>query len=156
MYKYVTDSQGGFTRSQKFANLQKLHILANFSNNKGTMKRLVKALFVENRPNYESLVHNIWPKILIKCHCHQRKYVYEGRNACRLCWISSGFNLEIRARSVMYVSDVTNWPLTRKANKARLHHQSVHNESAMQMCSRGMRRAADQRVVVFLSHLPER
>ena len=42
------------------------------------------------------------------------------------------------------------------ANEARFHHQSVHNENATLMCGRGMRRAADQRVVVFLSHLPER
>ena len=46
--------------------------------------------------------------------------------------------------------------LRRMANEARFHHQSVHNENATRMCGRGMRRAADQRVVVFLSHLPER
>ena len=42
------------------------------------------------------------------------------------------------------------------ANEARFHHQSVHNENATRMCGRGMHRAVDQRVVVFLSHLPER
>ena len=42
-----------------------------------------------------------WPLNLIKCHCHESKYVYEGRNACRSGRISSAcFNLEIRTRSV--------------------------------------------------------
>ena len=54
------------------------------------------------------------------------------------------------------VSDVTNRPLRRMANEARFHHQSVHNENATRMCGRGMHRAADQRVIVFLSHLPDR
>ena len=44
-----------------------------------------------------------WPLNLIKCHCHESKYVYEGRNACRSGRISSVcFNLERRARSVTY------------------------------------------------------
>ena len=46
--------------------------------------------------------------------------------------------------------------LRRMVNEARFHHQSLHNENAMHMCGCGMRRAADQWVVVFLSHLPER
>ena len=41
-----------------------------------------------------------WPLNLIKCHYHESKYVYEGRNACRSGWISSAcFNLEIRMRT---------------------------------------------------------
>ena len=43
-----------------------------------------------------------------------------------------------------------------EANEARFHYQSLHNENATWMCGHGMRSAADQRVVVFLSHLPER
>ena len=42
-----------------------------------------------------------WTLNLIKCHCHESKYVYERRNACRSGRISyARFNLEIRARSV--------------------------------------------------------
>ena len=42
-----------------------------------------------------------WPLNLIKCLCHESKYVYEGRNACRSGRILSAcFNLEIRARPV--------------------------------------------------------
>ena len=42
-----------------------------------------------------------WPLNLIKCHCHESKYVYEGRNPCRSGQISSACcNLEIRTRSM--------------------------------------------------------
>ena len=46
--------------------------------------------------------------------------------------------------------------LRRMVNEARFHHQSLHNENARQMYGRGMHRAVDQRVIVFLSHLPKR
>ena len=45
--------------------------------------------------------------------------------------------------------------LRRMANEVHFHHQSVHNENATQMYGHEMWRAADQKVVVFLSHLPE-
>ena len=67
-------------------------------------------------------------------------------------------------RLIVLISKYARDPLRRsltsqtgtEANEARFHHQSLHKENAKRMCGRGMRRAADQRVVVFLSHLPER
>ena len=60
------------------------------------------------------------------------------------------FNLEIRARSVTQVSDVTNRRSGEQQMRRDFNHHSVHNENATRMCGRGMRRAADQRVAGFV------
>jgi len=94
-----------------------------------------------------------WPLNLIKCHCYESKYVYEEMYAdqaeFRLLVLISKYARDPWRRSLTSQIDT-------EANEARFHHQPLHNKNATWMCGHGMRSAADQRVVIFLSHLPER